>query len=93
MGIRVNQGYVIVSSVHIGESEIVLGVNTNAPSQYVTWMCNNHSDYYWGHYFSDGFAAEKDLIARAQQEIRFIEQQRGGQSEKAKTVKDRGRER
>ena len=49
MEIRVNQGYAIVSSVHIGESEIVLGVNMNAPSQYVTWMCNNHSDYYWGH--------------------------------------------
>lgn len=93
MEIRVNQGYVIVSSVHIGESEIVLGVNMNAPSQYVTWMCNNHSDYYWGHYFSDELAAEKDLIARVQQEIRYVEQQRGGQSEKTKFVKDRGHER
>ena len=93
MGIRVNQGYIITSSVHIGEAEYVMGVSTKAPSQYATWKCSNGEDYYWGHYFSDQFAAEKDLIARAQQEIRFVEQQRGGQSEKAKSVKDRGRER
>lgn len=93
MEIRVNQGYIITSSVHIGEAEYVMGVNTKAPSQYVTWKCSDGEDYYWGHYFSDGFAAEKDLIARAQQEIRYIEQQRGGQSEKAKPVKDKGRER
>lgn len=93
MEIRSNQGYIITSSVHIGESEIVLGVNMDAPSQYVTWMCSDHSNYYWGHYFSDEFAAEKDLVARAQQEIRYIEQQRGGQTEKKKTTKNRERER
>lgn len=93
MGIRVNQGYIITSSVHIGEAEYVMGVSTKAPSQYVTWKCSNGEDYYWGHYFSDRLAAEKDLVTRAQEEVEFLEQQRGGQSEKAKPVKDRGRER
>lgn len=93
MGIRVNQGYIITSSVHIGEAEYVMGVSTKAPSQYVTWKCSNGEDYYWGHYFSDRLAAEKDLVTRAQEEVEYLEQQRGGQSEKAKTVKDRGRER
>lgn len=93
MAIRINQGYIITSSVHIGKSEIVLGVNMDAPSQYVTWMCSDHSNYYWGHYFSDEFAAEKDLVARAQQEIRYIEQQRGGQSKPQKSPKEKERER
>ena len=86
---RSNQGYIIVSSIHSGESEIVLGANAKAPSPYVTWMCRNHDNYYWGHYFSDKFAAEKDLIARAQQEIRYIEQQHGRQPEKARPAKDK----
>lgn len=92
MEIRSNQGYIITSSVHVGAAEYVLGVSEKAPSQYVTWKCSNGEDYYWGHYFSDQFAAEKDLITRAQEEIEFLEQ-RGGLSEKARPVKDRGRER
>lgn len=74
MSDRINQGYLITSSVHIGESEYVLGVNVKAPSQFVTWKCSNGNDYVWGHYFSDLFAAEKDLIMRAQEEIEYLEQ-------------------
>lgn len=92
MEIRSNQGYIIISSIHVGAAEYVLGVNVKAPSQYVTWKCSDGRDYYWGHYFSDQFAAEKDLVARAQEEIEYLEQ-RSEQPGKSKTVKDRGRER
>lgn len=89
MDVRINAGYIITSSVHIGESEFVLGVNTKAPGQFVTWKCSDGSNYYWGHYFSDQFAAEKDLISRAQERIRILE----GQSPKQKSPKDKERER
>lgn len=73
MDVRMNAGYIITSSVHVGESELVLGFSTKAPGQFVTWKCSGGTDYYWGHYFTDQFAAEKDLVARAQEEIEFLE--------------------
>ena len=73
MDVRMKAGYIITSSVHVGESEFVLGVSTKAPGQFVTWKCSGGTDYYWGHYFTDQFAAEKDLIARAQEEIESLE--------------------
>lgn len=73
MDVRMNAGYIITSSVHVGKSEFVLGISTKAPGQFVTWKCSGGTDYYWGHYFSDQFAAEKDLVARAQEEIEILE--------------------
>lgn len=84
-----NAGYIFTSSVHIGESEFVLGVSTKVPGQFVTWKCTGGNDYYWGHYFSDQFAAEKDLVARAQEEIKFLEER----PEKQKQTKEKERER
>lgn len=92
MEIRSNQGYIITSSVHVGEAEFVLGVSEKALGQYVTWKCSDGKDYYWGHYFTDLLAATKDLITRTQEEIEFLEQ-RSGQIEKQKTTKSRERER
>ena len=76
MDVRINQGYVITDSCHVGNSEFVLGVHSTAPQQFVTWKCNNQTDYYWGHYFSTLFDAQKDLVARAQEEIQCLEEQR-----------------
>lgn len=87
MDMRINAGYVITSSVHIGESEFVLGVSMKAPSQFVTWKCTGGTNYYWGHYFNDEFAAEKDLVARAQEEIQYLEE-RNSQVEQAQAEKD-----
>lgn len=89
MDVRMNAGYIFTSSVHIGESEFVLGVSTKVPGQFVTWKCTGGNDYYWGHYFSDQFAAEKDLVARAQEEIKFLEER----PEKQKQTKEKERER
>ena len=66
MDYRENAGYIITDSCHVGDSEFVLGVHLTAPQQFVTWKCTGRTDYYWGHYFSDLFSAQKDLVARAQ---------------------------
>lgn len=89
MDVRINAGYIITSSVHVGESEFVLGVSTKAPGQFVTWKCSDGNNYYWGHYFGDQFAAEKDLVARAQEEIQVLEER----PEKQKPTKEKERER
>lgn len=71
MSLRVNQGYIITDSIHVGEMEFVLGVHNKAPSQFVTWACKNGTDYFWGHYHADLLTATKDLLARANQELSF----------------------
>ena len=76
MDYRENAGYVITDSCHVGDSEFVLGVHLTAPQQFVTWKCTGRTDYYWGHYFSDLFSAQKDLVARAQEEVQCMEEQR-----------------
>lgn len=71
---RINEGYVITDSIHIGNAEFVMGENeTKYGTMYVTWKCSNGTDYYWGHYFQDQFDAQKDFVARAQEEIRYLE--------------------
>ena len=76
MDYRENAGYIITDSCHVGDSEFVLGVHLTAPQQFVTWKCTDQKDYYWGHYFSDLFSAQKDLVARAQEEVQCLEEQR-----------------
>ena len=44
MDLRMNAGYIITSSVHVGESEFVLGVSTKVPGQFVTWKCSGGND-------------------------------------------------
>ncbi len=60
----------------MGDCEFVLGVHLTAPQQFVTWKCSNRTDYDWGHYFSDLFSAQKDLVARTQEEVQCLEDQR-----------------
>ncbi len=71
MNIRMNAGYIITDSVHVGEAEFVLGVHSTAPKQFVTWTCKGGNDYFWGHYHSDLLSATKDLLERATQELEF----------------------
>lgn len=67
---RVNEGYVITDSLHIGSTEFVIGENqTRFGTMYVTWQCRDGDNYFWGHYLTERQAAEKDLLARAGQEL------------------------
>ena len=73
MDIRTNAGYIITDCVHIGETEFVLGVHEKNPNSFVTWKCKGKDDYYWGHYFTNLLAAQKDFCKRALEEIKAIE--------------------
>lgn len=71
MNMRINAGYIITDSIHIGETEFVLGVHSTAANQFVTWSCKDGKDYNWGHYYSDLLSATKDLLERATQELEY----------------------
>lgn len=78
MEVRTNCGYLITDSIHIGETEFVIGVHQLIPNHFVTWACKNGNDYFWGHYnLSSRDAAERDLVNRAAEEIRFRDCIRG----------------
>ncbi len=70
---RENIGFKIISSMEIGNVEIVLGARDGVLPQYVTWECGGGNDYYWGHYFSDLTAAQKDFCNRALGKIKMRE--------------------
>lgn len=71
MNYRINAGYIITDSVHVGEMEFVLGVHSTAANQFVTWACKDGNNYFWGHYHDDLLSATKDLLERATQELEF----------------------
>lgn len=85
MNMRINEGYIITDSVHIGRTEFVLGVHGTAPSQFVTWACKGGNDYYWGHYHSDLLSATKDLLERAAQELEYC---MAGREQPSKNLKE-----
>ena len=67
---RTNAGYEIISSVTIGDGEIVLGKKpTESIVPYVTWHCRNRTDYYWGRYFEKEADALRDFCERSLCEI------------------------
>lgn len=70
---RKNVGYIITNSITIGDSEIVLGVHEKLPNEFVTWECKDKNDYFWGHYFSNHLAAQKDFLKRGLDKVRFYE--------------------
>ena len=83
---RTNAGYTITDSIRIGETEFVLGRRGGSCPMYVTWACKGRDNYYWGHYFGDLLEAQKDLLARAGEELEYqmIRQGRSGDEPKKK---------
>ena len=75
MNMRTNAGYTITESIHIGNTEFVLGESSTDPAQFVTWERTpaNESDrgknYYWGHYSSDRAGMIEDFSDRAKTEF------------------------
>lgn len=64
---RTNAGYTITDSIHVQDTEFVLG--ERGSSRYVTWQCSGGDNYYWGHYFDNRMAAVKDLLQRVRDNI------------------------
>ncbi len=92
MDLRINEGYVITDSIHVGETEFVLGKLNSKIPMYVTWACKGGDNYYWGHYFSDPMEAKRDLLARAGEEVEY-QMNRKARAETAPKKQDKGRER
>ena len=65
---RMNAGYEITDSLHIGKYEFVIGKNNAEPAAYVTWCCTGGNNYFWGHYMNTREDAEKDLLERSAKE-------------------------
>jgi len=89
---RINEGYVITDSIHVGETEFVFGKLNNKIPMYVTWACKGGDYYYWGHYFSDPMEAKKDLLGRAGEELEY-QMNRKARAETAPKKQDKERER
>ena len=70
---RANAGYAITQSIHIGNTEFVLGESSTDPAQFVTWACRDGDNYFWGHYMTDKLAALRDLLDRAGEELSLLE--------------------
>ena len=71
---RTNAGFVITTSIPVGNAEFVLGVNMKNPNSFVTWECKGQTDYFWGHYMDSLLKATKDLCQRAMDGILYLEQ-------------------
>lgn len=79
---RVNAGYTITQSIHIGTTEFVLGESSTDPAQFVTWACKDGDNYFWGHYMTDKLAALRDLLDRAGEELSLLEMRQTQKQEK-----------
>ena len=93
MDARINEGYVITDSIHIGETEFVFGKLDHQIPMYVTWACKGGDNYYWGHYFRDPLEAKKDLLDRAGEELEYQMRRKAMAAEKPPKEQEKGRER
>jgi hypothetical protein len=79
----VNAGFEIVQELHIADSVLVLGVNPELVGKklttpYVTWECDkDKKNFWWGHYHKNEYSAERDLVKRGMEKVRFYDRQRG----------------
>lgn len=78
-----NGGYEIIQTLQISEATLVIGHNKNIPEDgratpYVTWETDkDKKDFYWGHYFKDRYSAERDLVMRGMEKMRFYDRVTG----------------
>ena len=65
--------------------------NKYAPTgiEYVTWMCVDGDNYFWGHYLTSRDAAEHDLVDRAKDQLQLLDQIRGRSSPVNEVERDR----
>lgn len=80
---RKNIGYRITDSIHIGDTEYVIGVHEKDPNRFVTWACTDGSNYFWGHYLTSREDAERDLVKRAGEQLRFLDNLKKPQNRKS----------
>ena len=78
-----NGEYEIIQTLVIGNAVLALGHNKNIPENglttpYVTWQSNKElNDFYWGNYHKTLYAAQRDLVQRGMEKVRFFDRQYG----------------
>ena len=92
MAERINEGYIITDSIHIGQTEFVLGKLDSKIPMFVTWACKGGDNYFWGHYFTDLTEAKRDLLNRAGEELEYM-MTRQGRSDTGPKEKEKEHER
>ena len=72
---RRNVEYTIINTIRTApNTEVVLGEYLNDDqNMWVTWICQNGKDYFWGHYFTDEKSATIDFLERALNEIKRMD--------------------
>ncbi len=90
MNLRTNAGYTITDSIHVGDTEFVLGVNDHRPAMFVTWQCTGGDNYFWGHYHDDLLKAKKDLLDRAGEELEVQMERRARAAQAPRRKPDKG---
>lgn len=86
-----NGDYEIIQTLTIDKSVLVIGHNPHIPESktttpYVTWEYDKDKvSFYWGHYHKTLYAAQRDLVKRGADKVRFYDKQHGF----AKTHKER----
>ena len=91
---QVNEGYVIIESVTVGNARFVIGENpNNQAAPYVTWQANVKNDpnnFFWGHYCATKLGAVADFGRRITEEAEFLRERA---KSKAPQIPERGEER
>lgn len=76
---RVKQGYKVLDSETVGETEFVLAENPKAPQPFATWrrdLENGPTDFYWCRYFTEEGAARLDFRKRVVEERKDLLERR-----------------
>lgn len=71
---RIYDNCIITDSIHIGNTEFVLGVSMTQPGQFFTWKCRDKTNYDDAQQFTILADAQKSVVQRAQEEITRLEQ-------------------
>lgn len=79
---RIYDNCIITDSIHVGDTEFVLGVSMTHPGQFFTWKCRNKTHYDDAQRFITLADAQKSVVQRAQEEIARMEQLAVDQSPK-----------
>ena len=78
---KMNGEYEIIQTLIIGDAVLALGHNPNIPENntttpYVTWQTNKElTNFYWGHYHKSLYTAQRDLVKRGVEKVRFYDRQ------------------
>ena len=94
---QVNEGYVIIESVTVGNARFVIGENpNNQAAPYVTWQANVKNDpnnFFWGHYCATKLDAVADIAQRNNAEAEHLRERTKANIAPLQERKERGEER